>query len=246
MYDDLLRPTAYAPATAHPRSMLAPPGAWQGPDRRSDRDGTGDWRFQLLDEIDYGIFVLSAQGRVLYANHAAQDHLKGTGGLRVARGELLLASLRDTQALGLAIRAAACQGLRRMVLAGTAPQRLSLAVVPGPRGGGAVAPAGNRVLVMLPRRRLCQPLSTYGFARDHGLSAAESQVLHLLCDGLQPTEIAELHGVAITTVRTQIASIRTKTDAPTVGELIQRIARLPPICSALQADARAAGNDSTF
>jgi len=106
--------------------------------------------------------------------------------------------------------------------------------------------------VMLPRRRLCQPLSTYGFARYHGLSSAESQVLHLLCDGLQPTEIAELHGVAITTVRTQIASIRIKTDAPTVGELIQRIARLPPICSALQADARGdarsdgAGNDSTF
>ena len=254
MYDELLRPTAGGPASAHPLLMLAPPGHWQGPDRRRDRDDTGDWRFQLLDEIDYGIFVLSAQGRLLYANHAAQDHLKGAGGLRVERGELLLASLRDTQALGLAIRAAASQGLRRMVLARAAPQRLALAlaVVPGPRGPGAAALPCNRVLVMLPRRRLCQPLSTYGFARDHGLSAAESQVLHLLCDGLQPTEIAQLHGVAITTVRTQIASIRTKTDAPTVGELIQRIARLPPIRSALQADGRdgagatPAGNDSTF
>jgi len=252
MFDDLLRPTAYGPAIAHPLSVLTPLGDWQGPDRRRDRDGPNDWRFQLLNEIDYGIFVLSAQRKLLYANHAAQDHLKRQCVLRVEQGELLLANLRDTQALGLAIRAASSQGLRRMVLAGAAPQRLALAVVPGPRGLGSAAPAGNRVLVMLPRRRLCQPLSTYGFARDHGLSSAESQVLHLLCDGLQPTEIAELHGVAITTVRTQIASIRIKTDAPTVGELIQRIARLPPICSALQADARGdarsdgAGNDSTF
>lgn len=251
MYDEILRPITHGPATAHPLSMLAPPGEWQGPDRRRDRDGASDWRFQLLNEIDYGIFVLGAQRKLLYANHAAQDHLKLPGALRVEQGELVLARLRDTQALSLAIRAASLQGLRRMVLAGAAPHRLALAVVPGPRGPGAAAQAGNRVLVMLPRRRLCQPLSTYGFARDHGLSAAESQVLHLLCDGLQPTEIAALHGVAITTVRTQIASIRVKTDAPTVGELIQRIARLPPICSSLQPDARsdgagAAGNDFTF
>ena len=256
MYDDLLRSADQAPAMVHPLSMtMMPAGEWRGPDRRrdcdSDRDGAQDWRFQLLDEIDYGIFVLSAQRQLLYANRAARDQIKSLHLLRIEHGELLLASLRDTQALGLAIRAASSLGLRRMVLAGAAPNRLALAVVPVPRCLGAAAPAGNRVLVMLPRRRLCQPLSTYGFARDHGLSAAESQVLYLLCDGLQPTEIAELHGVAISTVRTQIASIRIKTDAATVGELIQRIARLPPICSALQADARGdgasvAGNDSTF
>ena len=223
---------------ANPQHMPAQAADWQGPDRRCTIDGNRDWRFQLLDEIDYGIFVLSAQSKLLYANNAALTHLQSGKLLRIEQHELALSGLRDTQILGAAIRTASSQGLRKMVTVGTAPHRLALAVVPGPRGLYAEVHTANRVLVMLPRRQLCQPLSTYGFARDHGLSAAESQVLHLLCDGLQPTEIAEVHGVAITTVRTQIANIRFKTDAPTVAELIQRIARLPPICSALQADAR--------
>ncbi len=57
----------------------------------------------------------------------------------------------------------------------------------------------------------------------------------MLCDGRQPIEIAEAQRVAIATVRTQIASIRIKTDTTTIGELIQRVARLPPIRSALMA-----------
>ena len=233
------------PAMRH-WSMLASAEPWQGPDRRSSQNrnthssthSNTDWQYQLLDVIDYGIFVLSAQRKLLYANHAAQAHLRAASVLRIEHGELVTDGARDSVVLGGAIRAAAAQGLRRMVLLGNAPSRLPLAVVPGPQIAG---PEGNRVLVMLPRGQLCQPLSTYGFARDHGLSGAESQVLYLLCDGLQPVEIAALHGVAITTVRSQIASIRVKTDAGTVAELIQRIARLPPICSALQANRHANG-----
>lgn len=244
MFQDNFRAGRSANPVARPQPMAVPAANWQGPDRRCTTDGNRDWRFQLLDEIDYGIFVLSAQSKLLYANNAALTHLQSRKLLRIEQGELALSGLRDTHILAAAIRAASSQGLRKMVLVGTAPHRLALAVVPGPRGLDAEVHTANRVLVMLPRRQLCQPLSTYGFARDHGLSAAESQVLHLLCDGLQPTEIAEVHGVAITTVRTQIASIRFKTDAPTVAELMQRIARLPPICSALQAEARGLAVDA--
>ena len=231
-------PPGKADPKADPQRLPASPAEWRGADRRCGAEADRDWRFLLLDEIDYGIFVLSAQGKLLYANHAALAHVQSGSPLRIEREELALATLRDTHALGSAIRAASAQALRKMMLVGTVPNRLALAVVPGPLCLGVNGPTANRVLVMLPRPRLCQPLSTYAFARDHGLSAAESQVLHLLCDGLQPTEIAKVHGVAITTVRTQIANIRVKTDAPSIAELIQRIARLPPICSALQAKVR--------
>lgn len=212
----------------------SPARPWCGPERRRQTDEAQDdrlnWRFQLFDEIDYGIFVLSAQCKLLYANQVALACLHAMAVLREEHGALVAASVRDTTALGNAVRAASTQGLRRLLQVGATPDRLALAVVPGPLVSG---PSGRRVLVMLPRRRLCQPLSTYGFARDHGLSAAESQVLDLLCDGLQPSKIADQHGVAIATVRSQIASIRIKTDTATIGELIHRIARLPPICSAL-------------
>jgi DNA-binding CsgD family transcriptional regulator len=204
----------------------------QRPDSR--REGASDWRFELLNELDYGIVVLDWDGRLLYVNQAARSRLLGTQALRLERGELVATQPRDASLLASAVRAAAVQGLRRMVRVGAPSQQLALAVVPGPHCPG---PNRHRVLVMLPRGQLCEPLSAYGFARDHGLSAAETQVLQLLCDGHQPIAIASVQSVAIATVRTQIASIRIKTDTATVVELLQRVARLPPIRSALSARA---------
>jgi DNA-binding CsgD family transcriptional regulator len=91
---------------------------------------------------------------------------------------------------------------------------------------------------MLSRREICEALSVHGFARDHGLSGAERRVLDALCQGLQANEIAAVQGVAISTVRTQISSIRAKTDSASIGEVVQRLARLPPIRSSLLAEAR--------
>lgn len=235
MFEDHDSPTGLLPAPVD-RAALPTPAARLGPERRRHPDGRPDdgtdWRFELLNEVDYGIVVLDWDGRVLYVNQSARSQLRRTQALRLERGELLATSPRDASLLAGAVRDAAVQGLRRMVRVGTLPQPLALAVVPGPHCPG---PNRHRVLVMLPRHQLCEPLSTYGFARDHGLSAAETQVLQLLCDGRQPIEIAEAQRVAIATVRTQIASIRIKTDTTTVGELIQRVARLPPIRSALMA-----------
>jgi DNA-binding CsgD family transcriptional regulator len=218
----------------------------RGADGRSSSprlfDDDADWRFELLNEVDYGIVVLDWDGRVLYVNQAARHQLQHTQALRLERGTLVATQPRDASLLAVALRAAAVQGLRRMVRVGTAPQALALAVVPGPHCAG---PNCHRVLVMLPRSQLCEPLSAYGFARDHGLSAAETQVLQLLCDGRQPIEIADAQGVAIATVRSQIASIRIKTDTATVGELIQCVARLPPIRSALMAQREQPGTASS-
>lgn len=233
MFQDHDSPTGLLPASVD-RAALPTLAARLGPERRRHHDGRlddgSDWRFELLNEVDYGIVVLDWDGRVLYVNQPARSQLRRTQALRVERGELLATSPRDAAQLSSAVRAASVQGLRRMVRVGALPQPLALAVVPGPHCPG---PNRHRVLVMLPRHQLCEPLSTYGFARDHGLSAAETQVLQLLCDGRQPIEIAEAQSVAIATVRTQIASIRMKTDTATIGELIQRVARLPPIRSAL-------------
>ncbi|MES2718555.1 MAG: helix-turn-helix domain-containing protein [Pseudomonadota bacterium] len=252
MYKDMQNHQAVAAAPEQMRTSAPPaagtrPGAgWAGPERRSRHAASTDWPLQLLDEIDYGIVVVDPFLRVVYANHAARCQLKAMPQLRQERGMLLPEDPADTDRLAAAVRAAATQRLRRLLVLGRGAQRCSVSVVPVPVGAagagvpGAAAPRGPaQVLVMLPRSQLCEPLSIHGYARDHGLSSAESQVLVWLCKGEQPSDIARLQGVAISTVRTQIASLRQKTGAATVADLVQHIARLPPICSALQPEARA-------
>jgi DNA-binding CsgD family transcriptional regulator len=61
------------------------------------------------------------------------------------------------------------------------------------------------------------------------LTSAETAVLQALCAGLDPMEIARHNGVAVCTVRSQIGSVRAKTGAASIRELLCRIAALPPM-----------------
>jgi DNA-binding CsgD family transcriptional regulator len=90
---------------------------------------------------------------------------------------------------------------------------------------------------VLEKRQVCGQLSVQGFARCHGLTSAETAVLQALCDGLDPMEIARHNGVAVCTVRSQIGSVRAKTGAGSIRELLSRIAALPPLRLARSAGA---------
>jgi DNA-binding CsgD family transcriptional regulator len=204
---------------------------WRGPERRADTQQSPSWFSLILDELDYGMILLDCRLKVQFANRAALAQLSTLRLLVVEQGELTAIEPRDMIVLGAAIRSASTQRLRRMVMLGTETDRIAVAVVPVPQNADAL---DTRVLVLLSRPQICEALSVYGFARDHGLSSAESQVLKALCEGLQPSEIASQQGVAISTVRTQISNIRLKTDASSIRELVQRVARLPPIRSALR------------
>ena len=59
-------------------------------------------------------------------------------------------------------------------------------------------------------------------------------MLELLCSGVRPTEVARQQGVAVSTVRTQIGSIRAKTGAGSISELVRQVAVLPPMVGALR------------
>ena len=65
----------------------------QRPDSR--RDDASDWRFELLNELDYGIVVLDWDSRLLYVNQAARSRLLDTQALRLERGELVATQPRD-------------------------------------------------------------------------------------------------------------------------------------------------------
>jgi DNA-binding CsgD family transcriptional regulator len=130
-----------------------------------------------------------------------------------------------------ALSAACGRGLRRMLTLGEGAHRVAVAVVPLAAQGGA---RGRTALLMLGKRQVCEDLSVDGYARAHQLSPAETQVLKGLCRGERPGAIARRHGVQLSTVRTQVGSIRAKTGAESIGALVRQVAVLPPMVGALR------------
>ena len=67
------------------------------------------------------------------------------------------------------------------------------------------------------------------FARMQGLTAAETRVLERLCVGLHPRQICLEQGVGLSTIRTHIRAIRSKTGADGIRAVVEQIAKLPPM-----------------
>lgn len=188
-----------------------------------------------LDEIDYGLLLLDGGGRVVHVNHAARAELDAGHALQLRGHELCARRPDDGAPLREALAAARQRGLRRLItLGGDATPRSSVAVVPLPTPDDAGA-----TLLMLGKRKVCEPLSVHGFARCHGLTGAETRVLVELCHGMPPGEIASELGVAISTVRTQIGNLRLKTGAQSIRALVRQVAVLPPLMGALRRSAAA-------
>lgn len=196
-----------------------------GPERRTGPTPAARVLSMMLDEIDYGMLLLSDEGVLSHLNRAARADLDDEHPLRYEGGRLCARHARDNQRLREALESAAKRGLRKLISVGEGSARVNVAVIP--IGAGAS-------LVVLGKRRLSERISVDCFARLHKLTPAESRVLEGLCEGLEPKEVAELNVVGVATVRTQIGSIRAKTGADSIRALVRQVAVLPPIVGALR------------
>ena len=182
---------------------------------------------RILDEIDYGLMLVDGLGRVRFANHAANRECAGAQVIEQRDGLVRMCQAADQAALQRALEAAG-RGARSLLrLAPPSPLQM-VAVVP-------LEPAvGAATLLLFGRTQVCQPISMEFFAQSYRLSNAERAVLRGLCSGLRPGQIALEAGVAVSTVRTQIGSIRAKTATRSIRDLISRVTSLPPIVPVLQ------------
>jgi len=187
-----------------------------------------DWLAATLDELDYGVVIVADDRRVRHLNERARAALAGTEPLQLKAGRLQCRSACDECALAAALTDAGWRARRCLLRLGDAQQATVVAVVPLPPDGAAV---------LLPARRGGDTLAIQWFARWHGLTLAEQRVLAQLCSGAAPTDIARLHAVSISTVRTQIGRIRLKTGTASVATLLRQVWALPPFISVLR-DAR--------
>lgn len=214
----MMKPTNDAPATIAP--LLH---AWLAP---------------MLDEIDYGLMLVEPEShRLLLVNRAARLECAEGRALRLMGEQVVAARAADAVPLAQAVLDAARGRRSLLAIGGNDDDRAGLVTIAVVPLAGA-AQAG--VLLIVGRRQLCETLSVEMFARRHRLTGAEGQVLRGLCSGLPPARIAERSGVSVSTVRTQIAAIRSKTEAGSIRELVRRVAALPPIVPALRDAALAA------
>lgn len=185
---------------------------------------------RALDEVDYGMLVIDAQGAILHANHLARHEL-ASGRMLMSYGNTLLGSNADFTAQLQTAMEAAFRGQRRLVLLNLGGRELAIAFTPLSHPLEADPPT---VLVMLSRQSTCDNLAVRMFARTIGLSLSEEAVLMGLCRGLEIPEIASEHGVAPSTIRSQIKTLREKAGSSSIRRLLQRVNSLPPVVPALR------------
>ncbi|MBT2322319.1 helix-turn-helix transcriptional regulator [Variovorax paradoxus] len=188
---------------------------------------------RVLDEIDHGLLLVDLTGRILHANHPARRELAAARALRSVEGMLCAGGARGQSKIRCALKDAEhdCRSIVELEPE-PAGEALSLAFIPLAVLHGCASI--DTVLIMCSRRSGCETLTMQMFARAKRLTPAEQDILSQLCAGRRAEEIACLHGVCLSTVRTHIKNLRQKTGRSSVRELVRELSRMPQIVSALR------------
>ncbi len=197
---------------------------------------------RVIDEIDYGILVISAQGEILQINHLARHELL-TGHLMASvnnrlTGRSTVLCEQIEQGLEHAGR-----GQRKLVFLDGGRGDMPVVFIPLIYPVETDSPT---VLVLLTRQSACDNLAVRMYARAQRLSPSEESVMIGLCRGLEVSDIARENGVAQSTVRSQVKSLREKTGCSSIRRLIHRIHSLPPVVPALRIVAPMHHNEADF
>lgn len=183
----------------------------------------------VMDELAHGVLLASLKGRVLHANQAARSELARQRVLSLRDGHVHTTDAAQARLLAQAL--AKAETGRRSLIALRSAQRLrvSIAVVPLRPERAQDAPS---VALVFSRASVCDAVMLCFFARTHGLTPSEEQVLGILCQGHSAPEIAVQLKVAVSTIRSHVRSMCAKTHCNGVRALVGQVAVLPPIGAA--------------
>ena len=185
----------------------------------------------LLDELDTGIVVCSAEGHALLVNEAARRELADGGVLQLGPdGSLDVCGGAGLPDLRRAVQGAAWDRRHQLLPLRVGERTLMVGVQPL-RGTSAHQPCA---VLLLGRRHLCADLAVHRLGGLYDLTDAEKAVLASLLAGTRVGALARLRGVAVSTVRTQVAALRAKVGVKRLDDLTRLAAELPPMVSALR------------
>jgi DNA-binding CsgD family transcriptional regulator len=180
----------------------------------------------LLDELAHGVLITTVEGRVVHANQAAQFELARHRVLTKRHSVLQGCTPESARNLREAL-AKVTQGKRSLiVLPAKEGPGLALVVLPLRAQAAGRAP---KAALLFARASVSDSLMLGFFARCHGLTATEEHVLGILCEGFSAPQVADQMKVAVSTVRSHVRSLCSKTRSSGVRELVSRVAVLPPV-----------------
>lgn len=172
-----------------------------------------------LHLLSRAILIAEGDGRVVFANNAAQGLLDRRDGLELRSGRLA-ATNRGGQGAFIAALKSVAQGetssasiaLRR---ARSRPAAIVFALASSPRTGVN----GTRQIVLMVDVDQTPPLGQLGSAFQ--LTPAEIRLWEALSEGRSLAGIAARNGVSVNTLRVQLASIYRKTGAHRQADLVR-------------------------
>lgn len=183
----------------------------------------------MFDEIDYGLAVLGCDASIVLMNQLARDELEREKWVRQSGQRLTGCDAVSASRIDQALRAV--QRDRRSLISLEAQDGcLALSFVPLPAVShpAVLRLKGPAALVTFGKRSASNPLTLRMFGESCGLSGAEHELLPFVSRGMSAEAMAEQQHVAVSTVRSQLVSIRAKTGAASVCELMARLTTLPP------------------
>jgi DNA-binding CsgD family transcriptional regulator len=193
---------------------------------RNRMEGAESGLALVMDELAHGVLVASAKGQLLHANQAARQELARCEVLSLHDGHLQTTDARQSRILVQALAKAETGRRSLIALRSGADGRLSIAVVPLRSGD---AEGALEIALVFSRALVCDALMLCFFARTHGLTPTEEQVLTILCQGYSTPQIAVQLKVAVSTVRSHVRSMCAKTRSHGVRALVGQVAVLPPL-----------------
>jgi len=181
-----------------------------------------------LYHVARGVILVTAHGRIVFSNAAAERLLQGTDGLRSEKTRLRAWAPSDDASLQRLV-ANACRDDGSRVGGGMVVRRMSgpaltLEVLPIGEVGLRVSRAAPRAAIYVgdPARPPCTS-SKRLLAQVFGLTPKEAEVCTLLVEGLSLKAIGERLAVSTTTVRTHLAHAFDKTGARRQADLVKML-----------------------
>lgn len=177
---------------------------------------------QALDRLVAPLWVVDADGRVLFANSAAEQGV--LPGVSVRNGKLVAETASVAARLAQRLQDATKRAAQSGALALDRPDggRLTVLVAPLPADSPLVVDWQRPLALLMahdPNATEAQPLDV--LAALYGLSPAECRLAALLLEGATPSEAAARLSVQVSTVRTQLKSMFWKTGTHRQGELLK-------------------------
>ena len=213
--------------------LIAQEGVKEGGREAGNAAGPVTGLAALMDEFAHAAIVTTLDGRLVHANQAGRHELVRGRLVELHQGVVQACRADSDTELHMAL-AQAADGKRSLVHLDPAEgPAVPVAVVPLKLQGGEPP----RAALIFARAAVCDALMLGFFARKYGLTPTEQHVLSILCEGFSAPQVAERLHVAVSTVRSHIRSLCTKTQTNGVRELIGRLAVLPPVAPAFPHEA---------